>query len=230
MSSENPQMQEPRRHHWVSKFYLDFFAHSPNPKKPKTKLLEVFDLVNKKRFPASTKDVARGYDYFTLHEAQDKYAAETAFSKLEGVAGTNFKSIQAQAISSQGKFDFHKAAELGNFLDLLSLLAARTPDQRKHREDVSANMAMARFRKAVGNTEFITPFLEGLASNGELDDSVENTLATLREAATEDEIIEVKFTSTQHVLDELAIASDLRANLENRIWRCIPIDPSRQSS
>jgi hypothetical protein len=123
-------MAESRNHHYIPQCYLRGFGW----KRGKHHMVVVQDFVEKKTYETNTRNVCAERD-FMRYEAESKKPdwLEQEFSKLESKACGAIRDVL-----TTGVFD---GANRNYILNLMALLAVRSPEQRENMRDFQARVA-----------------------------------------------------------------------------------------
>lgn len=113
-------MNEPRNHHYLSQCYLKGFAKS----RSKDAMVQVWDLVRKRRFETRTRNVASMRDFNRIEaEGLDPNFLETQLAEFESeLDGALGRIITSQAITSDD--------DLAYVLNLIAISLVRHPSTR----------------------------------------------------------------------------------------------------
>jgi len=128
-------MTEPRKHHFVSQFYLAGFTTDESS----DGTLYCFDVHTKKVWPTNTKEVAHKRD-FNRVEASELTPAflETELSKFETEVSSVFRSLKTEKVIPSGD-------EYATLINFIALLGVRNPDLRSNFDESKTQL----FRKVM---------------------------------------------------------------------------------
>jgi hypothetical protein len=119
-----------RNHHYLSQCYLKGFTKGGSKKSK----LTVIDFKEKKRFETIPRNVGGIRDFNRIEiEGVDQNAIETALGNFEGQAASALKQIE-ETLTLDGK-------NRNYILNLIALLAIRSPEQRENRRQIEAQVA-----------------------------------------------------------------------------------------
>ncbi|MGO4393411.1 DUF4238 domain-containing protein [Variovorax sp. M-6] len=197
-------MAESRNHHYIPQGYLRGFAR----KRGKHYMVVVHDLGNKKAFETNTRNVCAQRDFMRF-EAKDRKPdwLEEEFSKLESAAVEAIREVV-----KTGGFD---GDDRNSILNLMALLAVRSPEQRE-------NMRQCQERVARGVMDLVLAEKERWHS--QLEQLKEATgqppLVTYEEAKDFHERGEytIEVPREQHIQTEIDLYNTLLELLGERDW------------
>jgi hypothetical protein len=197
-------VNEARRHHYVSQFYLRNFAVAAA-----TPQLYVADLKTKKTFLTSTINVAQERDFHRIDvPGHEPNAVEAALADFEGKVALALDSIRQRA--EMGDDDNAHVLQL-----FMSLLLVKNPAMRDRIDDVTDRIMSMTSKIEAANEERFVASIKRRVEEGAL--SADIDAVQLREALMSDDF-EVAIAREFHLNLEFTNARDLLRYFVGRNW------------
>ncbi len=204
------EQTEARRHHWVPQCYLRGFTLDRSADHQ----LFVVDCMARKSFSASPANVAVERDFNRIDAgAHSPNAVESAYSRFESRLAEGLKRIDASR-------DFSAIEDRNLVMDLITLLAVRSPRMRETMRRARLNTARIVIQQASATKERFEATVKKAASAG--GDVTDDHVSYERfRSFVEQGKFDVDVPTTEHVRMELKLFAEVVPFLRARKWTLI---------
>lgn len=199
-----------RHHHFLSQCYLKGFTRG----KSKKSKLAVIDLKGRKSFETTPRNVGGVRDFNRVEiEGVDPNHLESELSKFEGQAATALKNLRKT-------LDFSGETKV-IILNLIALIAVRSPERREHMRQFEAQIAERIMEMTLDSKEM----WEGQTSKLEKDNKPKN-IVSYEDAKEffESKKYTIDVTREHHIRREMVQIDAILPCLFNRQWLLVTSD------
>jgi len=203
-----------RIHHWVPQCYLKGFAKSDS----KNAQLFVVDGFRGTAFVASPRNVASARDFNRIDAdgvAPDH--VESGYAKFESLVAPALRRVREaeRFVSDEDK---------NLILNLIALLAVRTPRMRENIRDFHERVAKMMMSQVLASKERYAATFKDAADAGYLDGSEEFSFEKMKDFVDRGEY-SIELGTTRHVDHELKLSDTVLQLLGKRTWSFFKADP-----
>lgn len=197
-----------RNHHFIPQCYLKGFARNSSKN---SKLLAI-DLESKTAFGTNPKNIAVQRDFNRVDlDGLPMDALEQDYAKLEGRV-----AVALRAIEETKRFD--DIAHLSSIVNLIAILAVRTPKGRESRRRIAERVVKDSFRKATASREAYDAH-EELTREQRQAANISNFPYEVIKAYVDDDQYSIELPTMHHIEQELPMYREIFPYLRDRQWR-----------
>lgn len=205
---------EARNHHWVPQCYLKGFARSPS----KNAQLFVADAKTGRSFLTSPRNVASARDFNRVDAVGiDPGHVEAGYADFEGLAAPALRRLREN-------YQIGTPEDHNLILNLIALLAVRTPCMRENVRDFHDRVARQMIRQTIATRERYEATLGRARPDG--NPTAEDVLSyeAMRDFVESDEYT-IEVSTTRHVDNELNLVNTVLPLLAARSWMLFKAQP-----
>jgi hypothetical protein len=197
-----------RNHHFIPQCYLKAFARNSSKN---SKLLAI-DLESKTAFGTSPKNVAVRRDFNRVDlDGLPIDVLEQDYAKLEGRVAAALRAIEETE-----RFD--DIAHLSSIVNLIAILAVRTPKGRESRRRIAERVIKDSFRKNTASREAYDAH-EELTREQRQAANIPNVPYEIIRAYVDDDQYSIELSTMHHIEQELPMYREIFPYLRDRQWR-----------
>ncbi|UGQ48580.1 DUF4238 domain-containing protein [Massilia endophytica] len=196
-----------RNQHWVPQCYLKGFAKSAS----KNAQLLVVDKRTRTSFTTSPRNVASARDFNRIEvDGVDPNLVEMTYANFESkVAQALRRMWQTRALGSD--------EDLNLLLNLIALMAVRTPRMRENVRDFHERIAKQIMHLTVANEERYNATMGRAIRDGHVPDAPKVTYEEMKQFV-QSEAYTIEVSTTRHVGNEMRMMETVLTSLAQRRW------------